>query len=80
LNIFSLFAFKIKKNSYEEVSCTKLHVDIEIDAVTIADLLKNGRVENSLYLVKSQSGHGKYKVSFTGKDWSCSCPDHEFRG
>jgi transposase-like protein len=38
------------------------------------------RVQDSLYLVKSQSGHGKYDVLFTGKDWSCSCPDHEFRG
>ena len=38
------------------------------------------RVQDSLYLVKSQSGRGKYDVSFTGKDWSCTCPDHEFRG
>jgi len=38
------------------------------------------RVQDSLYLVKSQSGRGKYEVSFTSKVWSCSCPDHEFRG
>jgi len=53
----------------------------EMKGETIAHL--NGqikRVQESRYLVKSQSGRGKYEVSFIGKDWSCSCPDHEFRG
>jgi transposase-like protein len=37
------------------------------------------RVQDSFYLVKSQSGHGKYEVSLRGKEWGCTCPDHEFR-
>ncbi len=37
------------------------------------------RVDDALYEVKSQSGHGDYDV-FQGKEgWACSCPDYEFR-
>jgi len=38
-----IVAFSFGKGAYEEVARAKLHADIEIDAVTVADLLKNGR-------------------------------------
>ena len=38
------------------------------------------RYNESRYLVKSQSGNGKYKVILTKLGWTCSCPDHKFRG
>lgn len=44
---------------------------------------KNGqikRVNENLYRVKSQSGHGKYEVKQTEIGWKCSCPDHQTRG
>ena len=49
--------------------------------ITIAHLSGQVKsVEDSFYLVKSQSGNGKYEVSLTEHGWSCTCPDHEFRG
>lgn len=42
----------------------------------IADKAKIRR-EGNLYLVPSQSGHGKYKVNPEEK--TCSCPDYDFR-
>src|SRR5215218_1153307 len=38
------------------------------------------RMNASRYLVKSQSGNGKYVVSATKLSWVCSCPDQKFRG
>ncbi|MGH9984773.1 MAG: DDE-type integrase/transposase/recombinase [Nitrososphaeraceae archaeon] len=38
------------------------------------------RMNSSRYLVKSQSGSGKYVVSATKIGWVCSCLDHKFRG
>jgi transposase-like protein len=38
------------------------------------------RMNSSRYLVKSQSGNGKYVVSATKLGWVCSCPDQKFRG
>ena len=38
------------------------------------------RYNESRYLVKSQSGNGKYKVILTKLGCTCSCPDHKFRG
>lgn len=38
------------------------------------------RINASRYLVKSQSGNGKYVVSGTKLGWVCTCPDQKFRG
>ena len=38
------------------------------------------RIKENLYLVKSQSGNGSYKVEHTEIGWKCSCPDHQTRG
>jgi transposase-like protein len=38
------------------------------------------RYNDYRYLVISQSGNGKYKVILTKIGWTCSCPDHKFRG
>jgi restriction endonuclease Mrr len=38
-----IVAFSFGKGAYEEVARAKLHEGLEIDAVTVADLLKNGR-------------------------------------
>ena len=38
------------------------------------------RMNASRYLVKSQSGNGKYVVSSTKLGWVCSCPGQKFRG
>jgi putative transposase len=38
------------------------------------------RMNSTRYLVKSQSGNGKYVVSATKIGWVCSCLDHKFRG
>ena len=31
------------------------------------------------YIVKSQSGNGEYRVSQTFNGWVCSCPDDTYR-
>lgn len=38
------------------------------------------RYNDYRYLVKSQSGNGKYKVVLTKLGWTFSCPNHKFRG
>jgi len=38
------------------------------------------RYSDSLYRVRSQSGHGSYQVKRTDLGWSCACPDHQNRG
>lgn len=38
------------------------------------------RVSKFLYLVKSQSKDGSYKVTQTEIGWKCNCPDHVSRG
>jgi len=34
------------------------------------------RIDSSTFLVKSQSGNGWYTVKWTGKKWTCNCPDY----
>ena len=38
------------------------------------------KVNNNIYLVRSQTGHGWYKVQWNGKDWACNCPDYVKNG
>jgi transposase-like protein len=38
------------------------------------------RMNSSRYLVKSQSGNGKYVVTANKLGWVCTCPDQKFRG
>jgi len=39
------------------------------------------RMNGHLYRVNSQSGNGKYKVSYNESlGWDCACPDHKYRG
>jgi transposase-like protein len=38
------------------------------------------RYSDVLYRVKSQSGNGFYRVTKNDLGWSCSCPDHQYRG
>ena len=38
------------------------------------------RYSDVLYRVKSQSGSGFYRVTKNDLGWSCSCPDHQYRG
>jgi putative transposase len=37
------------------------------------------RVDECLYIVKSQSGNGEYTVNKVNGEWSCTCPDNTFR-
>ena len=37
------------------------------------------RVSSTRYFVKSQSGHGSYKVMQRGLGWTCTCPDFQYR-
>ena len=37
-------------------------------------------MDNTYYIVKSQSGNGTYDVIATELGWTCSCPDHVHRG
>jgi transposase-like protein len=37
------------------------------------------RVEENLYVVKSQSGNGEYIVTKVDGQWICECPDNKFR-
>jgi transposase-like protein len=37
------------------------------------------RIDETHYLVNSQSKIGEYEVISTELGWTCSCPDHEFR-
>lgn len=38
------------------------------------------RIDENYYTVKSQSGNGEYEIHSTEIGWTCSCPDHLFRG
>ena len=38
------------------------------------------RVEENVYLVRSQSNGGNYTVTATKIGWKCTCPDHTTRG
>jgi transposase-like protein len=37
------------------------------------------RINDTVYKVLSQSGHGEYMVCFSRNEWHCECPDHRFR-
>ncbi len=37
------------------------------------------RIDEMLYLVKSQSGHGEYAVNKIDQEWVCDCPDNTYR-
>jgi putative transposase len=37
------------------------------------------RVEESFYVVQSQSGNGEYAVTMIDREWICECPDNKFR-
>jgi len=37
------------------------------------------RVEESFYVVQSQSGNGEYAVTIVDGEWICECPDNKFR-
>jgi transposase-like protein len=37
------------------------------------------RIDDNEYAVKSQSGHGEYRVRALELGWSCSCPDYSYR-
>jgi transposase-like protein len=37
------------------------------------------RIDENLYLVKSQSGNGEYAVTRVCGDWLCQCPDNQYR-
>jgi putative transposase len=38
------------------------------------------KVEESFYVVKSQSNHGEYAVTKVDGEWVCECPDNKWRG
>jgi len=38
------------------------------------------RIDETTYLVHSQSGNGEYAVYRSEDEWKCNCPDHRFRG
>ena len=38
------------------------------------------RLDANTYAVRSQSGNGEYHVIATEAGWTCSCPDHSYRG
>jgi len=37
------------------------------------------RLDENEYAVKSQSGHGEYRVRALESGWSCECPDYSYR-
>jgi len=38
------------------------------------------RLDADHYRVQSQTGEGSYLVTKRGKEWTCECPDHTYRG
>jgi putative transposase len=38
------------------------------------------RIDELLYIVKSQSSNGEYTVNKVNGAWVCACPDHTYRG
>ena len=38
------------------------------------------KVNNNIYLVQSQTGHGWYKIQWNDKEWACNCPDYVKNG
>jgi len=38
------------------------------------------KVNDNIYLVRSQTGTGWYKVQWNGKEWVCNCPDYVKNG
>lgn len=37
------------------------------------------RIDDLLYIVKSQSGNGEYTVNKVNSEWLCDCPDNKYR-
>lgn len=37
------------------------------------------RIDNCLYVVKSQSHNGEYTVNKVNDEWNCECPDNQYR-
>jgi putative transposase len=37
------------------------------------------RIDEQVYVVKSQSGHGEYTVCLSENEWRCECPDNKYR-
>jgi transposase-like protein len=37
------------------------------------------RIDESVYVVRSQSGHGEYTVCLSENEWRCKCPDNKYR-
>jgi transposase-like protein len=37
------------------------------------------RIDDILYIVKSQSGNGEYTVNKINGEWTCTCPDNTYR-
>jgi putative transposase len=59
---------------------SKLTTTREERGETIAKLSDQiQRVEESLYVVKSQSGNGEYCVTKVCGEWLCECPDNQYR-
>jgi len=53
----------------------------EIRGIAIAEQPNQvKRVSGNLYKVNSQSGNEEYAVKQSSAGWSCSCPDHIYRG
>ena len=46
---------------------------------TIAQSGQVKRIDDFLYVVKSQSGNGDYAVTKVDDEWVCQCPDNTFR-
>ncbi len=37
------------------------------------------RIDDMLYIVRSQSGHGEYTINKINGEWFCTCPDNTYR-
>ncbi|MCL5948981.1 MAG: IS6 family transposase [Candidatus Bathyarchaeota archaeon] len=37
------------------------------------------RIDDMLYIVKSQSGNGEYTINKVNGEWTCTCPDNTYR-
>jgi transposase-like protein/DNA-directed RNA polymerase subunit M/transcription elongation factor TFIIS len=57
----------------------KLAVTLEARQMRAWEMLSSGteikRLNENVYLVKSQCGNGFYEVKREGDDWTCKCPD-----
>jgi putative transposase len=69
----------IEKSGFEKEGKMLVNPRIERGMAILSIAYQIEKVDEATYIVKSQSGNGKYVVTKNNGDWMCTCPDFKFR-